>query len=150
MKSGQRREKKEQGEFKWQGTRKESTRVLSEMCKMRGVAFDVSPIKSRDFEPTTQEVQLQYASDSETEPECEKPSPEYNHKVRKVVPEGDDQADSPDETELKLKEFNEYLNFVQAKENRTGQGTSSQVLQGVEAEMNTLLKFNSKKYSKCR
>ena len=160
IKCGQRREKKEQGEFKWQGTRKESTRVLREMCKMRGAGVNVSQIKGRDFEPNTQEVQSQYASDSETEPECEKPSPEYNRKVRKTVPEGDDEADSPDEPELELNEFNEYLNFVRAKENRTGQGTSSQVPQGVGAEMNTqskddnlevnMLKFNSKEYSKCR
>ena len=49
---------------------------------------------------------------------------------------------------------------MRAKENRTGQCTSSQVPQGVGAEMNTqskddnlevnMLKFNSKEYSKCR
>ena len=51
---------------------------------------------------------------------------------------------------------------MRSKENRTGQGKSSQVLQGVEAEMNSQIKdenlevdmliFNSKEYeySKCR
>ena len=160
IKWGQRRQKKEQGEFKWQGTRKESTRVLREMCKLRGAGVNVSQVKGRDFEPNTQELEPENASGSETEPDCEKESQECNRKVRNVVPEGDDQAAAPDGRELEQNEFNEYLNFLRAKENRTGQGTSSQVSQGVEAEMNSLSKddnlevnmllFKSKECSKCK
>ena len=127
---------------------------------MRGAGVNVSQIKGRDFEPNTQELEPENASGSETEPECEKESQECNRKVRKVVPEGDDQAEAPDEPELELNEFNEYLNSLRAKENRTGQGISSQVSQCVEAEMNSqskddnlevkILIFNSKEYSKCR
>ena len=101
-------------------------RVLKEMCKLRGAGVNVSKIKAKDFENNTQEAEQECLSGAETEPECDSQSPEYNAKVLKFVPESEAQAEDPDEPDLALNEFNEYLNFVKAKEKKMAQGTSGE------------------------
>ena len=77
--------------------------------------------EAKDFEMNTQETELQYSSGSETEYQCDNYSPLYNGNVRKFVPDVEAQATAPDEPDLVLNEFNEYLNCEsRGKKNGTG------------------------------